>query len=351
MKIVHLMGALRPSGMERMFLSASIHFRAAGVETIIVGQGSDQPFAQYLTQAGYRVEVVPSVKTYGGAKAWATLLRRLRPDVVHIHTEGAFVVSVLVARASLPGTPIVRTVHSIFRPTGKAKLSRRLQGLAADKFVAAFVAVSPEVCENERSYNRDARTIFNWVDDTYFQAREVRTIQTGKPSAVIVGNSSPIKNQVLALQAVWNSGLDLYFHGDETGATKEEVTILDALEDEGRLRHRGTSDPRTSLLQGSVFLLPSRHEGLGIALAEALVVGLPAIVNNVPGLRWAHDFPNVTVLPIDQDLWNVAVKSVERRPDIEETRANPLPIDLSPARGASEYLDLYTSVSAMRLKA
>jgi glycosyltransferase involved in cell wall biosynthesis len=267
--------------------------------------------------------------------------------VVHIHTEGAFVVSALVARASLPGTPIVRTVHSIFRPTGKAKLSRRLQGLAADRVVADFIAVSPEVRENERSYNRNARMIFNWVDDKYFQARKARTLQVSTPSAVIVGNSSPIKNQVLALRAVRNSGMDLYFHGDEAGATQEEVSILDALEHEGRLRHRGTSDPRASLLQGSVFLLPSRHEGLGIALAEALVAGLPAIVNDVPGLRWARDFPNVTALPIDQDAWNVAVKSVEQSPGIEATKADPLPIDLSPARGVSEYLDLYTSVSAI----
>jgi len=347
MKIVHLMGALRPSGMERMFVSASTHFQAAGVETIIVGQGSDHPFAKYLTQAGYVVEVIPSVKTYGGAKAWAGLLRKIRPDVVHIHTEGAFVVTALAARISLPGTPIVRTVHSIFRPTGRARLSRQLQGLAADRVIADFIAVSPEVRENERLYNRNARMIFNWVDDGYFQVRKERTPQVSRPAAVIVGNSSPIKNQVLALRAVQHSGLDLYFHGDEAGATREEVDILDSLEREGRLRHRGTSDPRTSLLQGSVFLLPSRHEGLGIALAEALVAGLPAIVNDVPGLRWARDFPNVAVLPLDQDAWNVAVKSVEQSPDIRPTKAEPLPIDLSPARGVSEYLDLYTSVSVV----
>lgn len=344
------MGALRPSGMERMFLSASTYFREAGVETIIVGQGSDQPFAQNLIHAGYRVEIIPSLKTYKGAKGWAKILREVRPSVIHIHTEGAFVVSAYVARVSLPRTPIVRTIHSIFRPTGRAWLSRRLQSLAADRIVRDFVAISPEVKENERIYGRNAHLIFNWVDDRYFEISRRRTQQFSKPSAVIVGNSSPIKNQILALRAVQKSGLDLYFHGDETGATPQEVSILNSLEQEGRLLHRGTSDPETSLLYGSIFLLPSRHEGLGNALAEALVAGLPAIVNDVPGLRWACDFPGVTVLPVDQKAWDAALGSVIPRPQARPRTAQEFPIDFSPARGISEYMHLYRSISARNIK-
>lgn len=341
------MAALRPSGMERMFESASEHFRAAGTETIIVGQGSDHPHAPELTRVGYRVEVIPSIKTYRGVSAWARLLVEVQPDVVHIHTEGAFVVSVSVAKAVLPKTPIVRTIHSIFRPTGKAKVSRRLQGLLADRAVAAFIAVSPDVRDNERSYKRNAQMIFNWVDDKYFGIRSTRASLTpGRPAAVIVGNSSPIKNQILALQAVHASGLDLYFHGDEATATADEVQILDALEGEGRLRYRGTGDPGDSLIHGTVFLLPSQFEGFGIALAEALVSGVPAFVNDAPGLHWARSFPNVTVLQPDQHAWNIAIKTAEQKPFSPASTSGSLPIDLSAARGVNEYLRLYNSVAS-----
>lgn len=347
MKVLHLMGPLRPSGMERMFLSAATHFKRAGVDAVIVGQGGDHPFAPQLVAAGYRVETIPSIKSPTGAKAWAAALRAEQPDVTHIHPEGAFAVSALVAKATLPRTPIVRTVHNVFTPTGKAELSRRLQGFAADRVVREFIAVSPDVQENERAFKRDARLIFNWVDDAYFKAREQRTAPIGRPAAVIVGNSSPIKNHGLALHAVLMSGMDLYFHGDESGASREEVGILNELQAAGRLRHRGTSDPTPSLLRGSVFLMPSRHEGMSIALSEALVIGLPAILMEAPGSGWAANFPDVTVLPENQGAWNDAVKAAEESAHvIHAPSISEMPVDLSPKRGVTEYIDLYHMITA-----
>lgn len=347
MKVLHLMGPLRPSGMERMFLSAASHFNNAGVETVIVGQGDEHPFAPQLVDAGYRVDTIPSIKSPAGAKAWASVLRAEQPNVTHIHPEGAFAVSALVARAALPSTPIVRTIHNVFNPSGRAELSRRVQGLVADRVVSEFIAVSSDVQDNERAFNRDARLIFNWVDDAYFKAREQRTTPTGKPAAVIVGNSSPIKNHGLALHAVLMSGMDLYFHGDESGASLEEVAILNELQAAGRLRHRGISDPTPSLLRGSVFLMPSWREGMSIALTEALVTGLPAMVMNAPGLGWAANFPNVTVLPEHQGAWNDAVKAAEKSAHIIDARdISDVPVDLSSKRGVTQYIELYRKVTA-----
>lgn len=343
MKIVHLMGSLRPSGMERMFLSAAAHFQASGLESTIVGQGTIHPFAPQLVDAGFRVESIPSLKTSAGAKAWFALLRSERPDVIHIHTEGAFIVSVLTAKGALPSTPIVRTIHNVFAPSGKARLSRKLQGFAADRAVSRFIAVSPDVQDNEESFGRNSRLIFNWVDDKFFAVRDFRA-ENGRaatPSAVIVGNSSAIKNQGLALRAVQRSSLKLYFHGDESGATSEEVCILNALEAEGRLLHRGIADPSTSLALGSVFLLPSRHEGMPIALSEALVAGVPAVVNDAPGMQWAKEFPNVSVVPDSQADWDAAVSKVTGIGGRSLRDVPDLPVDLSSSRGAREYVDMY----------
>lgn len=345
MKIIHLMGALKPSGMERMFVSAAVHFRDDGLETLIVGQGDHHPFAPELESAGYRVATVPSLRSVSAGKPWAALLREEQPDLVHIHTEGAFGLSTLAARLALPNTPILRTIHSYFRPTGKALLSRKAQAVLADRFITEFIAVSPDVQKNEREFGRDPKLILNWVEDRFFTLRDARVnSHPTEASAVIVGNSSPIKNHILALRAVKASNFDLYFHGDEAGATSEERSILDELQSCGRLLHRGVSDPAPSLLKASVFLMPSKHEGMPIALSEALVAGVPAIVNDAPGMIWAREFPNVMTIPSDQRSWDTAMGVF----GMEDFRATltpaPAPMDLSAQRGVSELVRTYRSV-------
>lgn len=340
MKIMHLMGPLRPSGMERMFLSAAADLQAA-TESVIVGQGDAHPFAQELIDAGYRVEKISPLKSIDGTKEWIELLREERPDVVHIHTEGAFVLAVLAAKLAIPKTPVLRTVHNVFRPRGRARLSRKIQGFVADKFVSQFIAVSPDVQVNELDYDRNARLILNWVDDRFYTVRK-RSNDAAPITAVIVGNPSPIKNHLLALLAVEATSIDLYYHGDERGANAEEINALDRLDRAGRLRHRGVGDPLTSLKDGSVFLMPSRHEGMPIALSEALVAGLPAILNDAPGMQWARTFPNVIMISDEQETWNKALANLNDLGTHNYDYETELPLDLSAARGARELIETYS---------
>lgn len=341
------MGSLRPSGMERMFLSASDYFLDGGVESVIVGQGSAHSFIPQLSQAGYRIETIEPLKSLRGLRAWMRVLRSERPDVVHIHTEGVFAFSVLGAKCALPRTPIVRTVHNVFRPRGKARLSRLIQGRVADWAVSEFVAVSPDVQDNERLFNRSALLIFNWVDDKFFLARDRRgQADAATGAACIVGNASPIKNHIVALRAIWNSEFDVYYHGDESNASTDEIAILDQLSAAGRLRYRGVGDPTASLQSASVFLLPSKHEGMPIALSEALVVGLPAIVNDAPGVQWARKFPHVTLIAEDQEAWNAALAATDGRARVGFPNDAGLPLDLSAKRGVRELIDTYRGVSA-----
>lgn len=344
MKVVHLMGSLKPSGMERMFLSAAKSFADSDCDAVIVGQGPMHPFSGQLMHAGYRVLTVRPIKTLLGTIAWMRLLRSERPDVVHVHTEGAFAVSVLATKLVLPKVPLVRTIHNVFMPRGRALLSRLLQGRVADFAVSSFIAVSPDVRENEGKFNRKPHLVFNWVDDKFFYERKQRgSCHQEARAAVIVGNASPIKNHILALKAVMNSGYSLYYHGDESGASFEERAILDRLQGEGRLLYRGVGDPATSLSKASVFLLPSKHEGMPIALSEALVVGVPAVVNDVPGVQWAKVFPKVLVVGDSEEEWTKALcnfPSAEAR-DSEDIA---LPLDLSAPRGVSELVSIYRSV-------
>ena len=54
---VHIMGPLRPSGMERMFQSSAGKWEQNGWFPIIVGQGDENPFAQKLIDVGHATEI------------------------------------------------------------------------------------------------------------------------------------------------------------------------------------------------------------------------------------------------------------------------------------------------------
>ncbi|MDD9206124.1 glycosyltransferase family 4 protein [Georgenia sp. 10Sc9-8] len=342
------MGELRPSGMERMLVAASAHFAEQGVSATILGQGASHPYAVALEDSGYDVVLLPQrVSSVAGIRALRSLVHERDIDVVHIHTESDYLRTVLAIRAASGSRlPVVRTVHNVFAATGVWRAKRYAQARLADPLVAAVLAPSDDVAENERSYARTATVIWNWVDDAFFALSGNRGgDEHRRPTAVIVGNCSPIKRHELALEAVLSAGYDLIHLGGEEGADTTERRTLDALERDGRLLMRGVHDTTDALRRGDVFLMPSRHEGMGVALAEALVAGVPALVSKAPGLRWAARFPHVRML--DDDDWASAL--LQALP--AATPSAVTPIDFSAARGADQYAALYRNVTVSRRRA
>jgi glycosyltransferase involved in cell wall biosynthesis len=349
-KVLHVLGPLRPSGMERMLASAASHFRHENITNIILGQGDDHPFADELRASGYDVLIVNSVaRSWEGAWALRKLVRELSVDVIHIHTEGNYLRTALACRWALGRRGgLVRTVHSIFDAKGIWHVKRLIQAIFADRLLSTLIAPSPDVAANEGKLGRRARVVYNWVDDRFFALREARENRVGTinehPLALIVGNCSDIKHHELALRALASTTHSLIHLGDERGASPEELALLQGLEHDGRLLGRGVHSPDAALRRADYFMMPSRHEGMPVALAEALVAGVPALVNDAPGLRWAGKMKSVCVLPSDQYAWNSSLENWRS----DTTDGGPLPIDFSAARGARQYADLYRIAAGRR---
>lgn len=343
-KVLHLLGSLRPSGMERMLVTAADHFRAADVTNIIVGQGKEHSFEYELRKVGHDVHVVePIGLSLRNAKTFRKLVRGLGVDVVHIHTEANYLRTVLAARWALGrrGT-IVRTIHSVFDAKGMWWASRFVQAAIADRFVAAVVAPSTDVSGNERRFWRRPVVIFNWVDDAIFSISSGRatreTTHDSTPTALIVGNCSGIKQHERALIALANAGHRLIHLGDERDAGASELSLLGGLQERGFLVERGVARPHEALARADYFMLPSRHEGMSVALAEAIVAGVPALVNDVQGLQWAKGVAGVTMVSDEQEAWLQAV--LHWQPPMSDSEV--LPPDLSAVRGAREYVEVYS---------
>lgn len=342
-KVLHILSELRSSGMERMLESAAPYFVTEGVESSVRGVRNGSTFAENLREAGYEVVLGGSItESWKAATEFRRWVRSCGFDIIHIHTEGDYLRTAVVARWALGfgRGRIIRTVHNIF-PRGRLK--RLLQAVIADRLVAAIVAPSPDVAENERSYLRSCLVIFNWVQDEMYEIRTERgkhPRDRGSLTALIIGNCSDVKRHELALEAVEDSGLSLMHLGDEKHAAVAELRGLESLEKKGHLPLRGVMSPELALRQADVFLMPSRHEGMGVALAEALVAGIPAVVSNAPGLQWARVFPEVFFSDDTVAAWRLAIAAALAA----QEQSTVLPVDFSASRGAREYTDLYRRV-------
>jgi glycosyltransferase involved in cell wall biosynthesis len=352
-RVLHVLGPLRPSGMERMLVSAARHFRDENIVNIVLGQGDDHPFCKELEAAGYGVRIVRSVgRSWRDVRQLRRIVRQEAIEVIHIHTEANYLRTAFACRFAL-GTrgTMVRTIHSIFDATGVWRTKRFLQSLVADRLMSSVIAPSPDVADNERKIGRHPKVIYNWVDDRLFEIRDARDNAempiNEVPLGLIVGNCSPVKHHELALRALESSTHRIIHLGDERYASEEELAILERLDIDGRVVGRGSRAPDDALRQSDYFMMPSRREGMSVALAEALVAGVPSLVNDAPGLRWAQGMDGVHMLPEDELAWFNAVADWQA----EVSRIRPLSIDFSAYRGAGEYADVYRAITVRTLAA
>ena len=344
-RVMHLMGSLRPSGMERMLQSSAGLWAAHSVTPIVVAQGHDHPFAEELTESGYPVVEIREVRGRAGLSDLLGAIHRLQPDVLHVHTESAHGPVAAMTRARAPRIGQVRTVHNVFSSSGFDRHKRVAQHRLAQLSGTHFVACSEDVRENEDSYGVRCQVVENWVGIDFTRESGGRVRPDGPLVVGVLGNCSPVKNHELLLRTVSRSQhLKVLHVGDSTRASPEERRHLRELETSGRLIDLGArSDVRSLMDQMDAFAMPSLNEGMPVALMEAMTAGLPCFISDAPGMRWARDLPGVRVMADGAD-WAPEILAALNSSDIalEAVQAAPVArIRFSAVRGVAEYCEIY----------
>ena len=257
------------------------------------------------------VDVTSAVSRIGAMGRLSAALARLVPasDVVHIHgCSSKNVPVVIAARAS--GRPVILSLHTAGHDEPEAvKQSGRLRWWAyrnADR----YLSVSPSLVDAYLAAGLPADRIDcipNGIDTARFAPADERERTTlrhelrlpaDRPVVAFVGFFSHDKQpQVLVdgwLRAHARGGPDAtlvlvgatrsaYFEVDDRIAAQiEESARAQGRAD--RLVLAGTTHLVERYLRAAdVFVLPSRREGLPVALLEAMACGLPCIASRLAG--------------------------------------------------------------------
>jgi glycosyltransferase involved in cell wall biosynthesis len=309
---------------------------------------------------GISVDVLGIDPALRNPRAMFALWRYLRahqPDIVHA-TTGAMTINA-VGAAFLAGVPI-RIAEEVGIPR-RGRLGRRIFPLAyraATVVVGVSDAVVRYLIQNDGVPESKAVRIYNTADDSYFRLQRP-SVRAGGPIRVVsVGRLVPDKAYDILLRAsqraILNGSMVLCLVGD--GPLRVELEELaSALDISAGVTFLGRSDDVAGELTGAdIFVLPSRSEGLPLALVEAMAARLPVIataVGGIPEILGDSTISNWMVPPddaaaLENALFRMVALSEHERADLGEQAHRIATDGFGQERYKSELLQLYAAALA-----
>lgn len=298
MKALLLCQNLNVGGAEEVLLGESTHLGSQGIEARVVALTRRGPVADEIASAGVPVHHVPGnpgPRDPASFLRLVRLLRRERPDVVHTYLIVANLYGRLAAFAA--GVPVVVAAEQNVYARKPRRHALMERALAAKTF--RVVACCRTVGE---FYRRQTGVPAAKIDVIYNAVRFGRLpsdeergparARLGLPADALVlgtlGRLTEQKGQRTLVRTVAdlarhrpNLVLFLAGQGPLRLALEAEAEALGLAE---RVRFLGVRRDRDTLFAAmDVFVLPSRWEGLSLALVEAMGAARPVVATGVGG--------------------------------------------------------------------
>jgi glycosyltransferase involved in cell wall biosynthesis len=218
--------------------------------------------------------------------------RLFSPDILHIHAIGP---GLMVPLARILGMKVVITNHGPDYDRQKwglvAKTILRLGEWTGAKFANQVIVISSIIRDNiKKRCGQDSNLIFNGVS---FPQKSKLTdfldnigVEPGK-YILAVSRLVPEKGLHLLVDAFQRLSDDykLVIAGDADHETVYSRNLKKIISADKRIIHTGYiigEDLNQVFSHAKLFVLPSFHEGLPIALLEAMSYGLSVLVSDIP---------------------------------------------------------------------
>jgi glycosyltransferase involved in cell wall biosynthesis/Ser/Thr protein kinase RdoA (MazF antagonist) len=255
----------------------------------------------YRNQTLWEFFGIKGVRKFGGylyilSLIWYLWRQRNEYDVIHVHGLNYHTFAAVLAGRWFKRKVICKLANSgegsdILKMRHNKQLALSQYMLPTALQCDCFVALNKAVVQELRAVHVPIRHIVelpNGVESDDIRPKD--SYQLHEPARfVFVGRLHPQKGLDTLLQAFKQlhqqagGALQLQLLGE--GPLQEELILLcEQLEIADIVHFMGQTDQVIRYLQeADIFVLPSRAEGISNALLEAMAVGLPVVVSQIPG--------------------------------------------------------------------
>lgn len=286
LRVLHVDPERGWGGGEVQVLGLLRELAVRGHEVRLAADPGGQLF-RHASAAGVPVHPLP-IRNHLDLRA-ALRLRRLtaKADIVHFHTARAHALAPFVSGPSLRR---IVTRRMDYVPRG-GPYARLLYNRAVDAVIAISQAVARALEAGGVDPGR-IRVVPSGVDPATLVAapgaaaacREAWGIAPGTIVILLLGALEERKGHRILLEAAHHLPEDVRFVFCGSGSL-EHALRAEAAQLKDRIVFAGfRSDVGACLAAADVVVLPSRHEGLGVAALEAMAVGRPVVASRVGGL-------------------------------------------------------------------
>jgi len=383
MKVLHVITRLIRGGAQENTLLTAAYHRAWGLDAIIAtGPPADEREGHLharCSEAGVPLRNIPALcrepHPAKDLQALAQLVRLVRdeaPDVVHTHTSKAGFLGRMAAQ--MAGAPVViHTPHGhIFDAYYGAFLTQvyTLLERLGDDLADRIIALTPrEVADHlARGIGAPAqfRIVPSGVDVARFPCadeitRKSRRESLGLPQAAFVigaiGRLAPVKGQTTLIEAFASlrhalpgARLVLVGDGPDRDTLTKQVEALGLAPAVLFAGHVGDAAPFYAAVD--VLAVPSRNEGMGRVIIEAMAAGVPVVASRVGGIPdlVTDGETGLLVPPSDPELLRLALLTLANQPELGRTLAAAAQQRVVPHYGAEamarSLLSIYDEASA-----
>ena len=284
--LLHIIDGLGVGGAEMLVVTLLKNLKGYNLHLIVLGK-PDTLAKELPSDCKF---TILNFKTYRDIPYCALFIRRYikrnQIDIVHSHLYWSNVTARFATPKMIPLYNCIQNISSMASYTAN-KLSLYLEKFTYKKR-HHIIAVSKVVLDDFEQWvglRGKSTVLYNIIGDEFFTASPKLSFSKEKIRLVAVGNLRKQKNYPYLLRAFRampsHVSLDIYGIGPLHESMQHEITSHNL-----NIRLCGLQSSMHEILRDyDAYAMCSTHEGLSLALMEALSSGLPAFLSDIPVQR------------------------------------------------------------------